>query len=333
MTPVSERLDSHRDEARPANHLTGDRPALHGSVVIPVFNRGDLLRLVLAELSRQTLTADAFEVLVCDDGSTSSLDPVVAEFVPLLPRLRHLRQANQGPAAARNLGVAHARGAVIVFLDSDVVPDADLVRSLTAALERHPEWQGAEARLVPTGGANTPVWEAPRTDAGGHYHTAGIAYRKEVLDAVGGLDEGFSMAACEDVELAYQVLRHGPIGFVPEAVVHHPRRRRTVASTWKSRRNWRFVQILACRHGFVAWPRHTTRWPRLETAWCAAVKLPLGRAVSALRSIGRSPADGVSGLALAVVAGIGGLAMVPTILFGSVPARRSRFLPASRQVT
>lgn len=305
--------------------------ALQASVVIPVFNRGDLLRQVLDGLARQSLRADRFEVLVCDDGSTQSLASAVEEFASRLPHLRHLRQVNQGPAAARNLGVAHARGDVVVFLDSDVVPESDVVRALTAALERHPDWQGAEARLVPTGGANTTAWEAPRSDAGGHYHTAGIAYRKSVLEAVGGLDEGFSMAACEDVELAYQVLRHGPIGFVPDAVVQHPRRRRTVASTWKSRRNWRFVQILACRHGFVAWPSHTTRWPRLETAWCAAVKLPVGRAINALTSIGRSPAECCCGLGLAFVAGVGGLAMVPTILFGSVPERRSRFRPVPQR--
>jgi len=197
--------------------------------------------------------------------------------------------------------------------------------ALTEALERNAKWQGAEAQLVPMGGKTTALWEAPRSDAGGHYHTAGIAYRKAVLEVVGGLDEGFSRAACEDVELAVQVLPHGPIGFVPEAVVRHPRRRRTVATTWKARRNWRFVQILACRHGFVAWPRHTTRWPRLETALCAAVKLPIGRGISALKSMSQSPADGLAGLGLAVVDCFAGLSMVPTILFAPAPARRSRF--------
>lgn len=295
------------------------------SVVIPVYNRGDLLRAVLQRLAEQSMDRAAFEVLVCDDGSSEPLDAVVGGFRAALPHLRHLREINQGPAAARNLGIEHAAAPIVLFLDSDVLPEADVVRALTEALERHTDWQGAEGRLVPTGGETTVVWEAPRSDSGGHYHTAGIAYRRSVLLAVEGLDEGFSRAACEDVELAVQVQRHGPIGFVPEAVVCHPRRRRTVASTWKARRNWRFVQILACRHGFVAWPKHTTRWPRLETALCAAVKLPVGRAIAALKAMGYSPLDGVAGLGLAAVDFVAGTAMVPTILFGSVPERRSRF--------
>lgn len=302
------------------------------SVVIPVYNRGDLLRAVLEGLAAQTMDKAAFEVLVCDDGSTEPLDAVVDGFRAALPRLRHLRQPNQGPAAARNLGIEHATSAIVLFLDSDVLPEPDVVRALTEALERNTTWQGAEAQLVPVGGKTTILWEAPRSESGGHYHTAGIAYRKSILEVVGGLDEGFSRAACEDVELAFQVLPHGPIGFVPEAVVRHPRRRRTVATTWKARRNWRFVQILACRHGFVAWPRHTTRWPRLETALCAAVKLPIGRGLSALKSIGQSPADGIAGLGLAVVDCFAGLSMVPTILFAAAPERRSRFSRTSETV-
>jgi glycosyltransferase involved in cell wall biosynthesis len=302
------------------------------SVVIPVYNRSDLLRAVLQGLVAQTINRTAFEVLVCNDGSSEPLDAVVEGFRAALPGLQHLHQRNQGPAAARNLGIEHATAPIVLFLDSDVLPEPNVVRALTEALEKHSDWQGAEARLVPIGGSGTVVWEAPGSDSGGHYHTAGIAYRKSVLEAVGGLDEGFSMAACEDVELAFHVLRHGPIGFVPGAVVLHPRRRRTVASTWKARRNWRFVQIMACRHGFVAWPQHRTRWPRLETALCAAVKVPIGRTMSALKSIGKSPADGLAGLGLAVVGTVAGWSMVPTILFAPAPARRSRFLHAPEQV-
>ena len=315
--------------------MTSPNPTspLRCSVVIPVYNRGDLLRAVLELLVVQTMSPDSFEVLVCDDGSTEPLDAVIRSFVNSLPNIRHLRQPNQGPAAARNLGIEHAAADIVLFLDSDVLPEPEVVDALTRALEQHADWQGAEARLVPTGGAATAVWEAPRSDTGGHYHTAGIAYRRATLKAVGGLDEGFSRAACEDVELAVQILPHGPIGFVPEAVVYHPRRRRTVVSAWKARRNWRFVQILACRCGFVAWPANTTNWPRLQTATCATLKLPFGRALSAMKSIGRSPADAVAGLGLAIVDCIAGTSMLPTILFGSIPQRQSRFLPGPRAPT
>lgn len=298
------------------------------SVVIPVYNRGDLLRAVLAGLASQTLGGDRFEVLVCDDGSTEDLSRVIQQFRGTLPRLEHLRQPNRGPAAARNLGIAHATSDVVLFLDSDVQPGERVVEGLTRALADHPEWQGAEAKLQPTGGEDSFGWDAPRSDHGGHYHTAGIAYRKAVLEAIGGFDENFSRAACEDVELSVQILAHGPIGFVPEAVVWHPRRRRTAASSWRARRNWRFVQMLACRYGFLAWPGNKTSYPRLRTAVCAVGTLPAGKAIQALKRLPSSPRDACRGLALALVEWCGGVSMLPVILFAPLPPRRSRFTDA-----
>lgn len=299
------------------------------SVVIPVYNRADMLRTVLVGLAGQTAATASFEVLVCDDGSTEPLDATIGSFATSLPHIRHLKQRNQGPAAARNLGIANASSDVVLFLDSDVIPDAQVVEGLTRGLAEHPDWQGAEAKLQPIGGEDSFGWDAPRSDTGGHYHTAGIAYRKAVLEKIGGLDENFSRAACEDVELAYRVLQHGPIGFVPEAVVYHPRRRRTAASCWKARKNWRYVQLLACRHGFLGWPGNKTTAPRLRTAACAAITLPAGRVLDALRRLPRAPADAFRGLGLAAVDWLGGLTMVPTILFAPAPPHRSQVGPSA----
>jgi GT2 family glycosyltransferase len=265
---------------------------------------------------------------VCDDGSTEDLSGVVAEFQVALPNLRHLTQPNRGPAAARNLGIAHAASDIVLFLDSDVVPGDRVVEGLINGLAVHPDWQGAEAKLQPTGGQDSFGWDAPRSDNGGHYHTAGIAYRKSVLEEIGGLDENFSRAACEDVELAVQVLQHGPIGFVPEAVVYHPRRRRTVASCWKSRKNWRYVQMLARRYGFLGWPDNTTSFPRLRTALCAIATLPAGKSIEAIKRLPTAPGDTLRGLGLAFVDWVGGVVMLPTILCAPLPPRRSRLIDA-----
>jgi hypothetical protein len=217
----------------------------------------------------------------------------------------------------------------VVFLDSDVIPAPAVLEALTRALADHAEWQGAEAKLVPTGGQDSFGWDAPRSDHGGHYHTAGIAYRKAVLEKVGGLDENFSKAACEDVELAVQVLQHGLIGFVPEAVVYHPRRRRTAASCWKGRKNWRYVQMLASRYGFLAWPGNKTSFPRLRTALCAIATLPAGKGLEALKRLPTSPSDTIRGLALACIDWLGGVSMLPVILFAPLPPRRSRLLDSA----
>ena len=292
------------------------------SVVIPVFNRGDLLREVLDGLTRQDAAQSDFEVLVCDDGSTESLNAVIQEFTKRLPHLRHLTQRNQGPAAARNLGIVHSQSDTVVFIDSDVVLGTSVLSALTEALLAHPDWVGAEAKLEPIGGADGLGWDAPRTDTGGHYHTAGIAYRRSVLKIVGGMDENFSRAACEDVELAVQMLRHGEIGFVSDAVVYHPRRRRTVISCWQARKNWRYVQVLACRYGFLSWPGNLTKFPRLRTAFAAAATLPLGRLRRAIACFRVAPGEALRGVGLTAIDWVAGLSMVPTILFGETVPRK-----------
>src|ERR1700751_565412 len=82
------------------------------SIIIPTFNRAGLLQQALESVAQQTFRD--FETLVVDDGSTDVTPQVAASF-----GARLLRQENRGPGAARNLGIQHARGNYIAFLDSD----------------------------------------------------------------------------------------------------------------------------------------------------------------------------------------------------------------------
>lgn len=292
------------------------------SVVIPVRNRSDLLRDCLHGLTKQDFCLDQLEIVVCDDGSTELLFSVVDEFRSSLPNLQLIQQSPQGPAAARNLGIRHSTGEIIIFLDSDVLPDRNLIRSLSASLASHPHWQGAEARIDAIGGENNPLWDAPVCDNGGHYHTAAIAYRRHALVNVGGLDESFPLAACEDLELAVRILDLGPIGFVPQAIVQHPRRRRSFAQRWKARKYWKYVAILAKRYGFVGWPNSKTSTPRIRTAFSAVLTLPLGRIRQAIGWIFRSPLVGAAALAYSIFDILCGIAALPSILIDRSPSRK-----------
>ncbi|MEO6503599.1 MAG: glycosyltransferase [Jatrophihabitantaceae bacterium] len=95
---------------------------LRCSVVIPTYNRAELLRRTLESLTAQDLPTAAFEVLVVDDGSSDQTAQLVEGYRDRLD-LRYFFQPDEGwrVAQARNVGIAHATGEVCVFVDSGVV--------------------------------------------------------------------------------------------------------------------------------------------------------------------------------------------------------------------
>lgn len=113
-------LGSHSRSSPPCEPATAEPwdPGLPlVSVIVPCFNYGVYLLQALRSLREQTL--QDFEVILVDDGSE---DPATLRLLALLERyasLTVLRQANAGPGAARNAGIAHARGRYICCLDAD----------------------------------------------------------------------------------------------------------------------------------------------------------------------------------------------------------------------
>jgi len=88
--------------------------AVKFSVVIPTYNRAKLLQAALDSVLAQSWTD--YEIIVVDDGSTDETSGAISRYGD---PVRLFRQENQGPGAARNLGIAQARGEYVVFLDSD----------------------------------------------------------------------------------------------------------------------------------------------------------------------------------------------------------------------
>ncbi len=84
------------------------------SVIIPTYNRAELLRETLKSVFAQSFRD--FEVVVVDDGSTDQTEGMLCEFGNVI---RSIRQKNKGPGAARDTGVQAAHGVYIAFLDSD----------------------------------------------------------------------------------------------------------------------------------------------------------------------------------------------------------------------
>ncbi len=113
------------------------------SVVIPTYNRAELLRRTLDSLSSQNLPRSAFEVLVVDDGSSDRTAEVVEGYHDRLD-LRYFFQPDEGwrVAQARNVGIANATGEVCVFVDSGVLLHSNCLRE---HLRSHQEASGPVA--------------------------------------------------------------------------------------------------------------------------------------------------------------------------------------------
>ncbi len=108
--------------------MSEDRPFV--SVIIPVYNDAERLALCLEALAAQTYPPDRFEVIVVDNGSPEMPEAAVSRF----PNARLLVEPQPGSYAARNLGLAHARGDCLAFTDSDCIPAATWLERGVAAL-------------------------------------------------------------------------------------------------------------------------------------------------------------------------------------------------------
>lgn len=102
------------------------------SVIIPMYNAAPYLVETLQSVFSQSF--QDYEVIVVDDGSTDHTLALARSFEP---RIRVLSQANCGPAAARNLGFAHARGEYLAWLDSDDLWMPDMLQTQVDYLDTH----------------------------------------------------------------------------------------------------------------------------------------------------------------------------------------------------
>jgi glycosyltransferase involved in cell wall biosynthesis len=116
------------------------------SIIVPVYNRPDMLRQAVASALAQTYMD--LEVIIVDDESTDDTPRVIEELRSRNPRIRSLRRPNGGPGLARESGRLAAEGEFIQYLDSD---DLLLPRKLerqVAALRAHPEAGVAYGRII-----------------------------------------------------------------------------------------------------------------------------------------------------------------------------------------
>ena len=108
------------------------------SIIIPSFNRSDEIDLLLASLMNLNFKTDYFEVIIADDGSTDNTQSLIDNYRTKVNfELHYYTQKNQGPGAARNLGMNKAKGDFFIFLDSDVSLPVYWLTNIDKAINEH----------------------------------------------------------------------------------------------------------------------------------------------------------------------------------------------------
>lgn len=102
------------------------------SIIIPVYNRANILAACLNSIREQTWKD--LDVIVVDDGSTDRSREIVQEYVEQDARVRLFTIDHQGPSAARNKGMEEARGELLTFVDADDYIERDYIRNMVEAI-------------------------------------------------------------------------------------------------------------------------------------------------------------------------------------------------------
>ena len=178
------------------------------SVIIPVHNRVNLVGRALASIYAQSRCAQ--EVIVVDDGSSDGTDDYVRRH---FPQARYIRQSNQGVSAARNCGIAIARGEWLAFLDSDDEWLPQKLATQCQTLEANPAYRVCHSNeiWVRRGRRVNPMKKHAKS--GGNIFQrclprcvispSSVMIHRSVMETVGKFDE--ALPTCEDYDLWLRV--------------------------------------------------------------------------------------------------------------------------------
>lgn len=231
ISPYAAELQDEHDTVRAAG-----TPLV--TVIVPVRNEARHIERTLSHLVSQDYNRQRFEILVIDGDSSDDTPRLVEAFARSHPEVRLLHNPRRWSSAARNIGVRHARGDLLVIVDGHCeLEDDQYLNHLVAAFENSSADCVGRPQPLRSGEA-TALHEAiaaARSSRLGHHpdsyvfsskegfvpaRSVAVAYRREVFEQVGLFDESFD--ACEDVEFNYRVEQAGMrCFFTPRVAVRY----------------------------------------------------------------------------------------------------------------
>jgi len=264
------------------------------TVIIAVYNDWAPLEKCLQSLAAQT-NAPSFEVIVVDDGSTKNAPVSIIEWTAEYP-WKLLRQPHLGTAAARNQGIRHSAGEILLFIDADSIPQNNCLAALgehTVAAPSRNYFQlclagirstlagrAEDLRLIATQDVLLqPDGSIP------YLNTAGFAIRRSCVDLEKGLFDERALRA-EDTLLLANLKRSNQLPlFVRSAVVRHATNLSVAECLRKSVRS---ARLEARTHSIIATlgvdvlMSHRMRFRMLRSIWKISKAKSIGRGACVL---------------------------------------------------
>ena len=224
------------------------------SVIIANYNTRIFLEKLLTSLEKSDVDQYQLEIIVVDNGSSDGSVEMVKKKYQKIKSI--INDKNLGFAAANNQGIDKALGRYILLLNSDTEVEKDTLKQMIAFMDEHSQYGAATCRIELTNGKLDPAchrgfptpWAAltyflkleslfPKSKLFGQYHQgwkklneihelevisgAFFMIRREVINKVGLLDEGFFMYG-EDIDWCFRIQQAGfQIAFVPSTKIVH----------------------------------------------------------------------------------------------------------------
>ncbi|MDQ0559943.1 GT2 family glycosyltransferase [Rhizobium mesoamericanum] len=231
------------------------------SVIIPHLDQPEMLRKCLASLTREINPRLSVEIIVVDNGS----NPLPTEVCAAFPNVRLLSEPVPGPGPARNLGVLHAVGDILAFIDADCIAAEGWLLEIEHQFSRNTQKSilGGDVRIQCENPSRPTLLESYESVFAyrmkeyiakqGFTGTGNLAVRAEVFASIGGFG-GIDIA--EDRDWGQRALQRGyRTYYCPGMVVYHPARKTLgeLAQKWDRHTAHDFARLKARRGWWVLW--------------------------------------------------------------------------------
>lgn len=211
------------------------------SIVVCTHNRASMLADCIDSMLKQTIEKNRFEIIIVDNNSTDDTEEIAKEFVKNHNNIKYFKETIIGYSAPRNCGWQNASGNIIAYIDDDEIAAPNWLENIEKAfqIEEKPDIVGGICMLKYD--VNPPDWFIEsmggtnknrqkgilnqRTDS--YLGCGNIAFRKEVLEKLGGFSNDFNMKngflmMGEDTDLCQRAIKAGfKLYYDPDIKIYH----------------------------------------------------------------------------------------------------------------